>query len=93
MIHVIVGHQNALGMCAFESFQNCVCLSRGINDSTHACCEAGYNIGIGFQPKRILSGKLFIEFKYGSSFSKLMESGSLEMKFNKLQFNIGCYIN
>jgi hypothetical protein len=53
----------------------------------------GYNIGIGLQPKSILSGKLFVELKYGSSFSNLIESDYLEVKFNKLQFNIGCYIN
>ncbi len=52
-----------------------------------------YSVGIGFQPKNILNGKLFLEVKYGSSFSKYLKTDFLEGEFRTLQLNIGSYIN
>lgn len=53
----------------------------------------GYNVGAGFQPKNILSGNIFIEVKFGGSFSEFIQSDNLEAEFNTWQFNIGSYIN
>ncbi|MCL4550740.1 MAG: PorT family protein [Bacteroidetes bacterium] len=53
----------------------------------------GYNIGFGFQPKSFLNGNLFLEVRYGGSFSKYLKNDYLEAKFNTLQFSIGSYIN
>jgi hypothetical protein len=33
----------------------------------------GYNYGLGFSPKNFLNGKIFVEMKYGSSFSKYLK--------------------
>lgn len=53
----------------------------------------GYNVGLGFQPKNIINGKLFVEVKFGGSFSKYLKNYYFETKFNTLQFSIGSYIN
>ena len=53
----------------------------------------GYNLGLGFQPKNFLNGKLFIEAKYGSTFSKYLKGNYIEAKFNTIQISIGSYIN
>ncbi len=53
----------------------------------------GWNLGIGFQPKNLLNGNLFVELKFGSSFTKYVKSDFFETRFNTIQLSIGSFIN
>lgn len=52
----------------------------------------GYSFGLGFQPKNILEGNLFAEFRFNNFFSKVIKNNYFESRFNSLQFSVGCFL-
>lgn len=64
-----------------------------IHDEEITKLVLGYIIGLGFQPKNLMKGKLFVEVKFGSSFSEYLKNEFLTAKFNTWHVTIGSYIN
>lgn len=52
----------------------------------------GYSFGLGLQPKNILNGKLFFEFRFNDFLFRVVKNDYFQAKFNSVQFSIGSFL-